>query len=543
MSARIQVDMFEVHLGAALLLQFILPEGDVVRVLADAGAGGSYSDRHVFEKLFNSDGSLTDVWIGDSNPRIDLIVGTHYDADHLKGLPALIEHTGLAIGEVWLPPVQDDSHGVDVASVEASERSLASLLLRDEDSAVLNAYLQRRLGLLKSLAEWRHAVRMVDAQDRHERMNVHAEINRPAEWEDFFQAEYKAASEALGEDPEDHACDVAPHGDERLTLRVRQMREAAAVEPRWFGPYRDDDLFLREYKGYRAPNSSHMVAVDGRALAVIRKSAAREAITATSLAKVVKAIRQRNADGATIIVRSETISAGVPKYFRWRSGQFQEARAGLPSELGFHLMGPSSELVAQLHDKLPIGAYLLAYRADNLRSEAVTPSNRLSYVMRFDCDEQKVLITGDAGFSDFAPPRTSHFHPPLLALLEQLDVLQIAHHGGHSHRFYQALRAAKLHERQEWIFLMLSHAPNDKHRPQPQFSSFASLFRGGGGDEVSVLFTSQPMRDKVNNIRDLIHPHVGPVAHVGDVRLSYPHSPDLKRAKTRWRVLSHAIQA
>jgi len=37
MNQTIQVDMFEVQLGAALLLQFRIDSGQVVRILADAG--------------------------------------------------------------------------------------------------------------------------------------------------------------------------------------------------------------------------------------------------------------------------------------------------------------------------------------------------------------------------------------------------------------------------------------------------------------------------------------------------------------------------
>lgn len=61
---KIQVDMFEVLLGAAMLLQFQLQGGKVVRVIVDAGV----TPKHVA-----------------------LMVGTHYDEDHLTGLVPIVE--------------------------------------------------------------------------------------------------------------------------------------------------------------------------------------------------------------------------------------------------------------------------------------------------------------------------------------------------------------------------------------------------------------------------------------------------------------------
>jgi beta-lactamase superfamily II metal-dependent hydrolase len=98
----IQVDMFEVQLGASLLLHFTAAEGETVRVLADAGQGPPVSDVH--QKLMNAF-----MTFGDGEQRIDLLVGTHYDADHLDGLIPIIKDTTIAITESWLPPIANDS--------------------------------------------------------------------------------------------------------------------------------------------------------------------------------------------------------------------------------------------------------------------------------------------------------------------------------------------------------------------------------------------------------------------------------------------------
>jgi beta-lactamase superfamily II metal-dependent hydrolase len=96
----IQIDMFEVQLGAGLLMQFDAPDG-VVRVLADAGVHASgYAKDHVKKKL-----PAAFTAMGDARLRIDLVIGTHYDADHLDGLPPIISDSTYEIGEVWLPPV------------------------------------------------------------------------------------------------------------------------------------------------------------------------------------------------------------------------------------------------------------------------------------------------------------------------------------------------------------------------------------------------------------------------------------------------------
>src|ERR1700722_5858663 len=106
----IQIDMFEVQLGASLLLQFTATEGETVRVLADAGQGKPVSDVH--KKLINEFKTL-----GDDDRRIDLLMVTHYDADHLDGLIPIINDKTIEITEAWLPPIANDSepHAFDEA--------------------------------------------------------------------------------------------------------------------------------------------------------------------------------------------------------------------------------------------------------------------------------------------------------------------------------------------------------------------------------------------------------------------------------------------
>ncbi|HEY6123476.1 MAG TPA: hypothetical protein VIV63_02405, partial [Steroidobacteraceae bacterium] len=105
---KIQVDMYAVGLGAAILVQYRLEDGKVVRVLADGGMGhGGYPVDGVHDRIADAFTSF-----GDDESRIDLIIGTHYDGDHLKGLVPIAEDDSLQIGEVWLPPIRDDSDEV-----------------------------------------------------------------------------------------------------------------------------------------------------------------------------------------------------------------------------------------------------------------------------------------------------------------------------------------------------------------------------------------------------------------------------------------------
>lgn len=563
----IQVDMFDVQLGASLLLQFRLSNGQIVRVLADAGVDekSKYPKDHVHSKLFNADGTLTNVWSnfsgnnsGDS-PRIDLIVGTHYDADHLRGLVPIIDNTKLRIDEIWLPPIQDDGDAVTRSSVAAGTSNLVTRLMADDGDEVLAHYLASRHAriqevdsiydrglkdrtpddvpaLINELLQ-RQAVRR-NEPNRHE--------GRPTL--EYFTEQRNNAERALGREGISHAHDNDEDHDQRFLEIVRRLKLPLTG---WFRSdvdmlgVADHDYVATWDVAFRWAANKTALTTDHLALETIRKSAADEAITASNLAEVVMAIKRRHSSGGSHIrIRSEAIAQGTPRYFRWTGSVFEEANPQSKAELGFHLMGPSHELVEQLHEKLPIGTYLLAFRAEKLTSGTVTPSNRLSYVMRFHLGNQNILIVGDTGFSDFAPPRSQDYHPKLLSLLAPLHVIQVAHHGGINHRFYEALSAAGLPEQTDWSFLLLSHAHHDSTRPRAEFCRFASLFRNDGRNDVSVLFTNQPTPDKVKAIADLIHPPVPSAASDGrsDIRISFPHVADSARGGTQWRVERHGIE-
>ena len=129
----IQVDMFEVQLGASVLLQFRNADGDVVRVLADGGQGLPFSD--ITKKL---PGALAEF---SNERRIDLLIGTHYDADHLDRLVPIIEDPTTAITEAWLPPVANDTQPHHVDDELDDEQFLAQQLSAPDGDVVLARYL------------------------------------------------------------------------------------------------------------------------------------------------------------------------------------------------------------------------------------------------------------------------------------------------------------------------------------------------------------------------------------------------------------------
>ena len=138
------------------------------------------------------------------------------------------------------------------------------------------------------------------------------------------------------------------------------------------------DGALNLHKNRNAPRNTNLIdRIDPIALAHIRVSAAKDAINAKSLAKVVKALKKRN-----IKIRFTTIEKGKPRKFLWdpaerRFTSMPNSRAREPS---FTLLGPSLSLVEEHWHKLPIGPYVNSLTLRTVPIEKITPSNELSYI-------------------------------------------------------------------------------------------------------------------------------------------------------------------
>jgi hypothetical protein len=498
-----------------VLLQFQTEAGPV-RVLADAGAT-DYPPDHVKKKLpaVAADFGVPDL-------RIDLMVGTHYDADHLEGLVPIIEDQTIAIGEAWLPPVANDTESHALEDRPLDHRLFALQLAGDDGRDVLMRYLDVKATLCRDCAtaewsadEWRgishriarsHAVK--STEDR-----LDSDPNRAV---DFFKVHLADAEATLG------FSKASTHADEEI-LPPELPGNITDESPAYFGSLAALASSWAERTG-RAD-------VEAQTLAFIRRSAAKDAINANSLAKVVAALKARN-----IPIRCTTIEDGKPRRFTWA----QSAARFIPSqnlsgELELLLLAPSEGLVKKHWDRLPTGAYLAQVVFARLPVKSITPSNQLSYVMRFNFSNQNLLIAGDSGCVDFSIGRSRSYHPSLISNLAPLHVIQVAHHGGANGHFYNALLASKYPEQKDRSYLLLSHAVDDKHRPSELFGKFVELVRKDGGDDVSVLFTSRPQEKFVRDFRDIVEAVAGgPAADCGDVQLRYDHNG--------WRVTKHAVK-
>lgn len=512
--ADIQVDMFEVQLGASLLLQFGL-EGSTVRVLADAGtSGGGYPPDHVLAKLQRvlptADGA---------SARIDLLVGTHYDADHLNQMVPIID--AYEFGEAWLPPVANDT---DEPAADWDEPRpgdfLAAQFARDDGARRLSRYLSIKAGQLNEVRELRS---MVEGAQRD------ADLD-PVRLRSMTRAGASAEVPALDVDDAffaDHLADaVAFLGarDEHASEDVRPPRAAADIEPA---------ASRSPVRLSRRPPNPRAAALS---LAYLQRGTAKDAMNAKALFKVVEALKRRG-----VPMRFEMVADGQPALFQWHAGHRRFRRSARRDEarLGLTLLGPSQALVHKHWERLPQGSYRAFALAQPIAVEDITPSNQLSYGMLFAHRGQRLLVAGDTGFVDFIPLGSRGnqrvFYPDLIAALrEPIQVVQVAHHAGHNKYFYHALIEAGFARQDGISYLLLSHATGDKSRPSKAFSDFADMLLSEGS-KARLLFTARPRREAVAAFREMA---AVPVPRStdddrGDVRLVY--------GSGRWRVQRHAI--
>lgn len=519
----IQVDMFEVQLGAGLLLQFRFPSGQIVRVLADAGVKASgYPKDHVLQKL---NGIFSGLPEGER--RIDLIIGTHYDADHLDGLVPIIADQSIEIGEAWLPPVANDVGRSGFRRSVDSSQMLAFQFADDGGDRVLIDYLRAKRENCEQIRRMESigddiAIRARQTQPLSDSHLLHAMDQEPDGdgWRQYFKAELGDASRRAGMTSTEHAdheiSDPSSVATDQLingSIPFSSLNDQAVI-------------FSRLWQG-----SPSLAEVQRRSLADIRKSQAEDAIRAVSLNDVVVELKRRE-----IPIRCETIPHGEPRRFVWHLTQrrFIPAQRTTSTGLEVKLLGPSNWLVEKNRDRLPIGTYMAVVARSPIPIKPTTPSNELSYVARFEFMEQGILVAGDAACVDFAPPGSRSYFDPLLQALMPLHVIQVAHHGGANGHFYRVLLASNFAEQDDSSYLLLSHETDDKHRPSDAFGQFVEAVRKDG-DDVSLVFTSKPLREKVKDYVDIIHPLAGgPANDRGDARLTFDTGS--------WNVVKHSIR-
>jgi hypothetical protein len=459
----IQVDMFEVQLGAAVLLQFKDSQGKSVSVIADGGIhAAGYPRDHVATKLKKLLPSQC----------IDVLIGTHYDQDHLAGLIEVADQ--FTIRDAILPPIRRPRHPKPGTSTAA----VVSLL---------------EAGGLEDASDLKLLIDLTDAEfEEHI-----AEL----EW---LQAQ---AEERLR-----HAGGIQP-------LPPDVENEISAPDEEF-----DSDTGT-------APSAPGNLSLLQAQLTRIRASAHTSAIVAKWLQKLVRKLQHKK-----VPIRAIDIAAGQPEYYQWDRGQLKfvsctPAIYASSSEPKFALLGPSKALIAHHAKKLPIGVYLTINGQIPLKR--VSASNQLSYVILFESAGQQILVCGDAGCVDFWNKKTNTYHPTLLQAIKNPHVVQIAHHAGDNHRFYDVLMQSGFASgAAPHSFLLLSHADGDTYRPSPAFDTFVQNLKAVRMN-FELLSTSQPRASKVTGFKTLYHPAIQPPSNVGDVRLSFQSGA--------WTVDQHAV--
>ena len=529
---RIQVDMFEVQLGASILVQIEEDNGQVWRILADGGiekkikAQGYYQD-HVAMQLPDVIDSFKAT---DPAYPIDLMVGTHYDEDHLFGLVKVVDNNDFDIKMAWVPPVANDATTAPMGDTLDDDDFLSNQFASESGTEIFNRYVDYQLATCREMKELQD--RLIEGVNP-ETFNLTFPMR---DFEPFQPEEIISMYDGIGLE---QSLDPGRFGE----LQWHLHESARWLPEKYQGDhddyiYEEESFVSEEFKsffpsgaasGFFTPNIAlsdsiaflHTAGLAPTVMAraaLIRKSSANNAINATYLNQLVKALRQKS-----IPTCNYYIQAGQPRFFVATPRGFQPTTEQKHQNFNgpkLTLLGPSYDLIKKHRDKLPIQRTM----AFVLSLKTTTPSNQLSYVLILELEGQRILITGDAGFSDFNPKPRAKYFPDLLAQLYHLDVLQVAHHAGNNHHFYRVLHQAPYANDDTYTsHLLLSHAVNDKDRPSAAFDAFVSLLRNSC--DMTLCFTSEPDSNKVASFQNLINNDTGyPVNtghQVGNIRLLY----------------------
>jgi hypothetical protein len=392
---------------------------------------------------------------------IDLLLGTHYDQDHLAGLIDVADQ--FSIEDAILPPVRRPRYpkpGAPTPSVIEALRFNAE----DFDGFPL----------------------MIELTDE-----------QFAEHIGDLEAIAAAAENQLLEI--DVTSGIAPDFENEILIPDEEF---------------DLDTEIQA-------SSPFMTGLTRSQLTRIRASAHKGAIVAKWLQKLVRKLQSKNVPIRAIDIQA---GQPKYYEWNPNAGRFILAPAtySSSSEPKFTLLGPSRSLIAQHAKRLPIGVYLAINGQIPLKP--VTASNQLSYVILFEAAGQEILVSGDAGCVDFWDKSARAFYPRLLTAIKHPQVVQVAHHAGDNHRFYHVLLASGYaRPNSPDSFLLLSHADHDVYRPSFGFARFVHHLRRTR-QNFELLTTSQPSPSKVRRFKTHYHPATqSPPASTGDIRLSYSH--------------------
>lgn len=517
--ADIEIEMFEVGLGSSIYLKLSHSDGDV-RILADGGVEHGVDADHVLDKL----GPVLAREGGER--RIDLVVGTHYDEDHLRGLSPVLK-SGIVIGEVWLPPVVDDTAAL-VADARTRDEDLLGFKFGRDPGAALR-YVGAKLEAIARLAELEAAL----GGERGEAVRTIPSEGLESRDRGALLSHLRAHLLPRGEACGCEHVDVADVDSDASASGLAGVPgyDPLMLAPGWLygfdDPFDFGDLLAMATRRRGTPRAD----VAMMSLRYVRAGAAKDAINALALDDVIQAALSAGAS-----VRYRTIDRGRPQHFRWDapSTRFVPGWSRTPDEPALSLLGPSGGLARRHANRLSVVDAGMLALVSRIPVKSISPSNQLSYVLSVVHREQRVLLCGDSGFSDFMIGR-SKVEPLLLDELRLLDVVQVAHHAGYNQWFYPVLVEAWTGRVRAPAQLLVSHGADDPVRPTPEFERFV----GETATEVRhrrILFTSRPQADKVRNYVGEVHDAIGvsSPAKEGDIRLEFEGGA--------WRVARHAVQ-
>jgi len=522
---KVDVTMYDVGLGSALLLTFGC-ERDRVYVLADGG--NASAGLKVEDKLFRS---LNPSGLG--RARIDLVIGTHYDADHLDGITIILKKRRIEIGQLWLPPVADDESGAEFGRLASDENLLANRFRGEGGGRAYQQYVaakERRRTTLRGIdTALEHLSRGGDGPEDLPDDAFNIADGDPVsaersvdEWRSRFQTEVEHAYSIVGR----RGCEHVPDADvvrEGTRFGYVLARLADAVE-QGYAPWRRE---LEHWIFSRLDWPAGRTRAARAELAHMRIANAKDGINASALKSLVDALP----DSCDILVECHGCSDRAPRAFAWSGRLFAPGRSG---EVTATILSPTDRLIADRRDKIPMG--VVAFRAKRWdRLEGLSDSNQLSYVIRFDAGGQGILVTGDSGFDGFAigSDRAATYETALTDKLKGLSVIQAPHHGGISRHFYRAIENAGFAEETQKTHLLLSHEADSPHRPSMALADYMS--RLPSERLLELLFTNQPKPERVQGYRGRFASNVDQTGgEDGDVHLQFDGR--------EWTVVRHTIR-
>ena len=503
--SKIQIDMFDVQLGSALLIQITSNHEEVVRIVADAGIQSG--PRNTVSGKLPGAFSVFGKNSGASPWVIDLLIGTHYDKDHIYGLKSIVDDSRYVITEAWLPPIVNDTRFyADDISIE--DALLGLQLLSNERQKILKNYLEYHHKLCKWTSLWIQELQGRAHEETESRSTHKTESYEKSEYseqiEKFLEYQHHA-NKILGENFDDDMIEIPK--DIQKYIRRMPMK---GVWP-WYSKA------FKTLLHKTTSNRRHVLNY----LALLQKGSAKKAINATYLDELLQALKKKN-----IPIKFHSIYQGLPETLYYDGKHFTSLMKGGPK---ITILGPSKELITRHMDKIPVLKSLYY----NIKH--TTPSNELSYVLIVEDHEQRILITGDTGFRDFKPfARKSKYYPSILRELKSLHVIQIAHHGGTNGFFYEALAHAGYTRNQSLTsYHLLSHEMKNKYRPSQEYLDFVKNMQGNNC-KFEILFTSIPPTSQLTFLQShkasctLSQP-----INNGDARLVYDGK--------KWCIVQHAI--